>query len=67
MIKKLRDCTTIYRNMIWACWHILHNFQLSTVLARVNLIILSKPRAKNIVPASIGISTNIVRRKMWTT
>jgi len=53
---------TIHRNMIWACWYILHIFQMCTALARVNLIVISKPRAKHMVPVCIGISTNIARR-----
>jgi len=59
--EKLRKFTTIHRNVVWACQHILHNFQTCYRVARVNLMSLSKRGANSVVPACIDTSTNIIR------
>jgi len=64
--EKLRKLTTIHRNVVWVCQHILHNFQTCSGVARVNLMSLSKRGANSVVPACIDISTNIVDEKFKT-
>ena len=51
--QKLPKFTTIHSNMVWACQHILHNFQTCSGVSRVNLMSLSKHGANSVVPACI--------------